>query len=108
MVSDADEAFHTPDGDVHWNESGWFGFHVPQRQLNGFVYYFYDVRTGASGGGPALWDPSGEEIYDCLFYDWNWNQRSAPLEFSDFRLPNSLRHQVLDPMKRYRLSYSQS
>ena len=57
-----------------WNESGWFGFNIPDRDINGFVYYFHDVRTGVSGGGPALWDPSGQEVYDCLFYDWRWHQ----------------------------------
>ena len=108
QIGEADEVFHPAGDDVNWNESGWFGFAVPERNINGFVYYFHDPRTGVSGGGPALWDPSGEEIYDCLFYDWNWNQRAAqPLDFHDFSLPNSLRHEVLEPMKRYRLSYSQ-
>jgi hypothetical protein len=75
--------------------------------MNGFVYFFHDVRTGRSGGGPALWDPTGEQTYDCRFYDWRWIQpATGPLDFGDFRLPNGLRHQVIEPMQRYRLSYS--
>ena len=89
----ADEVFHPAGDDVDWNESGWFGFAIPQRDINGFFYYFHDIRTGVSGGGPALWDPSGEEAYDCLFYDWRWHQPpTGPLDFQDFCLPNSLRH----------------
>lgn len=108
QIGEADEVFHPAGDDVDWNESGWFGFALPERLINGFVYYFHDVRTSVSGGGPALWDPSGEETYDCLFYDWRWHQRpAAPLVFRDFSLPNSLRHEVLEPMRRYRLSYSQ-
>src|SRR5262245_15144391 len=104
----ADEIFHPAGEDPWWNESGWFGFAVPERDINGFVYYFHDVRTGISGGGPALWDPSGEQVYDCLFYDWRWHQPpTGPVDFRDFTLPNSLGHQVLEPMRRYRLSYSQ-
>ena len=104
----ADEIFHPAGEDPWWNESGWFGFAVPERDINGFVYYFHDVRTGISGGGPALWDPSGEQVYDCLFYDWRWHQPpTGPLDFQEFTLPNSLGHQVLEPMRRYRLSYSQ-
>jgi hypothetical protein len=107
-VDRADETFHPAGDDALWNESGWFGFAVPERNMNGFVYYFHDVRTKVSGGGPALWDPTGEEVYDCLFYDWSWNQRPAhSLDFRDFQLPNSLRHEVLEPMQSYRLSYSQ-
>jgi hypothetical protein len=104
----SDEVFHPAGDDPNWNESGWFGFAIPERDINGFVYYFHDVRTGVSGGGPALWDPSGEQPYDCLFYDWRWNQPpTGPLEFTDFVLPNSLRHQVLEPMQRYRLTYDE-
>ncbi len=90
-IGEADEVFHPAGDDDYWNESGWFGFSIPERDINGFVYYFHDVRTGVSGGGPALWDPSGEEPYDCLFYDWRWRQPpTGPLDFRDFRLPNSL------------------
>jgi hypothetical protein len=106
-IGAADEVFHPAGEDADWNESGWFGFNVPQRDINGFVYYFHDVRTGVSGGGPALWDPSGEEVYDCLFYDWRWHQPpTGTLDFGDFTLPNSLRHEVVEPMQRYRLSYA--
>ena len=104
----ADEVFHAPGDDEDWCESGWFGFNIPQRKINGFVYYVHDVRTGVSGGGPALWDPSGEEVYDCLFYDWRWRHPpTGPLDFADFRPPNSLRHEIVEPMKRYRLSYAE-
>lgn len=107
-VGVADERFHAASQDPVWNESGWFGFSIPRRDINGFVYYFHDVRTGVSGGGPALWDPSGEQTYDCLFYDWRWTQPlTGALDFADFTLPNSLRHEVLEPMQRYRLSYSE-
>jgi hypothetical protein len=101
-----DETFHPAGDDPYWNESGWFGFAVPERDINGFVYYFHDVRTGIAGGGPALWDPTGEEVYDCLFYDWRWQQPpTGALHFADFTLPNSLRHTVVEPAHRYRLSY---
>jgi hypothetical protein len=106
-ITTFDESFHPAGADPHWNESAWFGFAIPERDINGFVYFFHDVRTGVSGGGPALWDPTGEETYDCLFYDWRWMQPpTGPLDYADFRLPNSLRHEALEPQQRYRLSYS--
>jgi len=107
-IDASDEVFHAAGDDPYWNESAWFGFAIPERAMNGFVYFFHDVRTGVSGGGPALWDPRGEETYDCRFYDWRWLQPpTGPLDFADFRLPNSLRHEVLAPLERYRLSYSE-
>jgi hypothetical protein len=108
QIEAGDEMFHPAGQDPYWNESAWFGIPIPERTMNGFVYFFHDVRTGVSGGGPALWDPSGEETYDCRFYDWRWTQPpTGPLDFADFRLPNSLRHEVLEPLQRYRLSYSE-
>jgi hypothetical protein len=102
-----DEAFHPAGEDPHWSESAWFGFAVPERDLIGFFYYFHDVRTGVGGGGPALWDPSGEEIYTCRFYDWRWHQPpTGPLDQRDFTLPNTLRHRMVEPMQRYQLSYA--
>jgi hypothetical protein len=106
-ASDLNEAFHTATDDPHWAESGCFAISVPERDINGFVYYFHDNRTGSSGGGPALWDPSGEQPHDCLFYDWRWRQPlTGPMDFNDFTLPNTLRHQVVEPLTRYRLTYS--
>jgi hypothetical protein len=66
------------------------------------------VRTGVSGGGPALWDPSGEETYTCRFYDWRWMQPPRlGLDHHDLTLPNSLRHRVVEPMQRYHLTYAE-
>ncbi|WP_280514661.1 hypothetical protein [Mycobacterium asiaticum] len=38
---------------------------MPERDLNGFLYFFQDVRSGISAGGPALWDPTRETPDDC-------------------------------------------
>lgn len=104
---------HPHDGDFHaatdhpdWAESGCFAVSVPERDLTGFVYFFYDARLGTAGGGPALWDPSGEHQYDCRYYDWQWRQPpTGALRFTDFTLPNGLRHQVLEPSVHHRVSY---
>ena len=107
ILGEADEVFH-PAVTTSTGTRRLVRLQHPDRDINGFVYYFHDVRTGVSGGGPALWDPSGHEVYDCLFYDWRWHQPpTGQLDFRDFCLPNSLRHEVLEPMQRYRLSYSQ-
>jgi hypothetical protein len=103
-----DGAFHSPTDDPDWAESSCFTVSIPERDINGFIYYFHDVRCGISGGGPALWDPTGEQPYDCLFYDWRWRQPpTGPIDFDDFTLPNGLRHRVTERSRRYRLGYAQ-
>jgi hypothetical protein len=106
-IDASDESFHPAGSDPYWNESSWFHFSIPDRDMIGFVYFFYDVRTGVSGGGPALWDPTGEETYNCRFYDWRWMQPPTPgLDHRDLVLPSGLRHRVLEPMTSYQLTYS--
>jgi hypothetical protein len=36
--------------------SGWFEFNIPQRDINGFVYYFHDLREQVRAliGPPAI------------------------------------------------------
>ncbi len=106
-IDATDEFFHAASDDADWKESGWFGFSIPDRDINVFTYYFHDVRTGVSGGGPAVWDPTGQEVYDCLFYDCRWNQPlTGAMDYTDFTLPNSLHHRVAEPLRRYQLAYS--
>ena len=106
-IDATDEVFHAGD-DPHFNESVWFSFAIPEREMNGFVYFFHNSRTGTSGGGPALWDTSGEDMYNCRFYDWRWLQPpTGPLDYRDFTLPNTARHEMVDPLQRYHLSYSE-
>ncbi len=71
--------------------------------------------TTSTTSAPGLrWRPRsvGPErargVHDCLFYDWRWRQPpTGALNFRDFSLPNSLRHEVVEPMQRYRLSSSE-
>lgn len=103
-----DEVFHPAGEDPHWIETIWVSFQVPEHALNGWVYIWHDARSGISGGGPAVWDPTGEQDYDCLFYDWRWLQpRTGGLDYHDFRLPNSTRQQMREPLRCYHYSYDE-
>jgi hypothetical protein len=102
-----DEVFHPCNSDPWWNESAWYSFNVPGREVNGFVYFYYNVRLRLAGGGPAVWDPSGEQMYDCLFCDWDWFQPVPEgLVFEKFTLPSSLSQEMVSPLDTYGLTYS--
>ena len=71
LIRPEDDYFHhgTRTDNPFWNESAWFPFHVPERELCGFVYMNHRPNMNFSMTGVALWDPSGEQTYDCLYYD---------------------------------------
>jgi hypothetical protein len=110
LIRPEDDSFHHDirTDDPFWNESGWFPFHVPERELSGFVYMNHRPNMNFSMTGVALWDPSGEETYDCLYYDW-WE--FAPLngttntEMFDYSTPNGLTVRCVEPLKTFTMQY---
>jgi len=50
----------------YWNESAWFSFMEPSRDLSGFVYFHHRPNMGYTMGGVAAWDPSGDETWKML------------------------------------------
>lgn len=111
----ADDLFHHRDPgalnntDPLWNESLYFSFSVPERDINGFVYCFHRPNIGLSCGGPALWDSSGSTSWNCLYYDWNWLQAlPADAEATTFQLESSMAVRAEEPLTRYAMSYDRN
>lgn len=106
MIGEQDDLFHDNRGDPHWNESTWVPFSVPEKLLNGWIYFFHRTTLGYTIGGVAAWDPSGEEIWNCRYHDWGIPYPTpADANMYDFTLPNSLNVRCLEPMKSYRFTY---
>lgn len=107
MIKVEDDFFHTKSQDPYWNESSWFGFQLPERRMTGYVYFYHRPNLGYTVGGVALWDPTGENVHDCLHYDWgDPYPMPAGAQMYDFALPNGLRVQMLEPLKSFRFQYS--
>lgn len=106
MTSPNDDLFHRASTDPYWNESAWFGFTVPQRSLTGWVYCYHRPNMNFSVGGVALWDPSGEYPWDCLYYDWG-NPVSLPptAEMFDFSLDSGLTVHCREPLHSFNLNF---
>jgi hypothetical protein len=77
---------------------------IPERRVSGFVYLYYRPNMNLAAGGAALWDPSGEEIYDCLFYEFN-EHLPFPIgaDMFDASLQNGLTFEVLELLQSYRM-----
>jgi len=106
MITAADEYFHERSADPHWNESGWFAFNVADREISGWVYAYHRPNMGYTVGGVAIWDPTGEYTWDCLFHDWHDTMAlDASHNMFDFQAENSLSMRCIEPLKRHRLGY---
>ena len=106
MITPRDEYFHDRNDDPDWNESGWFSFMVPERQLSGMVYCYHRPNMPYSTGGFAAWDPSGDTYDSCLWYDLEQISPLAPgSEMFDFSLRSGLTVACVEPLSEYRLQY---
>lgn len=103
---DVDNFCPTPSDDLYWNESAWFSFSIPEKEIHGMVYYFFRPNMNLLMGGPILWDGSGAHIWDCLYYDWHHFQTipEGAGKF-DFTSHTSLDVKVLEPRRKYQLRY---
>jgi hypothetical protein len=105
-ISVEDDLFHDPGNDPYWNESAWFGFNIPERQISGWVYFYHRPNMKYSIGGLALWDPTGQNTYDCLYYNvGDTVELPGGAEMFDFELASGLSVECAKPLHEYRLSY---
>ncbi len=106
QVNVADEYFHRPSKDPYWSENSLLGFSIPERNLCGFIYFYFRPNMNLVVAGPAIWDNTGEEVYNCRYYGWD-QHLSMPenCEMFDFELPNSLSCKMIEPQKEYHFRY---
>jgi hypothetical protein len=106
MIVPQDDLLHRGSADPYWNESAWFGFTVPERSLTGWVYCYHRPNMNFSVGGVALWDPSGEHAWDCLYYDWGTPVPLSPdTEMFDFSLESGLTIRCHEPLTSFSLDF---
>lgn len=102
----ADEHFHRRSDDPYWSENTLLGFTAPERNLCGFIYYYFRPNMNLVVAGPAIWDNSGEDVYNCLYYGWDQHLAMPEgADMYDFELSNSLTAEMVEPHEEYRFTY---
>ena len=102
-LSLADRFCDNPGDSPYWNESVWFSFSLPEKQIHGLVQCYFRPSMGMLNGG----DPSGTYSWNCLYYNWSHFQ-SIPggnQEKFNMRAHNSLSVRVIEPLSSYAISY---
>lgn len=80
-----------PDDEPFWNESGLFGFMVPERKINGYFYVWHRPNMNLTSAGVALWDDIGTESHNCLYSEWfHFNPMSPDTDMFNFKLGNGM------------------
>lgn len=106
MIRPEDDSFHERNDDPYWNESSIYTLMIPERKMGGFVYVYHRPNMKLSAGGTALWDPSGEELYDCLYYEFDEHQELPEgADMFDFTLRSGLTFEPIELLKSYHIVF---
>ena len=74
--------------------------------MSGFIYFYRRPNMNLVVAGPAMWDHSGEDVYNCLYYGWDQHLAIPDgAEMFNFALSNSLSCRMIDPQQEYRFRY---
>ncbi len=97
--------------DPYWAESSWFSWAIPEKNINGFFYNHFRPNMNCLLSGPAMWDSSGEHVWNFRYFDWQL-MRVLPkgkygVDYNKFQFetPWSLSINMLEPLQRYQLKY---
>jgi hypothetical protein len=106
MMSVGHDRFHERTDDPYWNESAWFSFMIPERDLHGMLYMYFRPNMKLAAAGPYIWDLSGEQIYDCLYYGFD-PMMAMPddIDMFDVSLDNSYTVRTIEPHKAFEFTY---
>jgi hypothetical protein len=111
IITEADDIFHKRTDHPYWNESGWFGFNIPERQTSGCMYIHQRPNRGYAWAGLILWDPTANEIHDCLWHDFAPQHlepaAQTPLQAKvfEFTTPGGLTVRNPEPLQRFEFEY---
>lgn len=106
QIKPEDDNFHARNDNPYWNESAWFSFFIPDRNVDGWLYVWHRPNMNLSAGGVAVWDGSGTNSHDCLYYSFEpFNPLPDGADMFEFELANGLRFHCEEPLKSYDVGF---
>ena len=105
MIKPEDADFHfKPDSHWQWAETLALPFHVPEAHLNGIIYVLARPMMGVAMCDISLHDRLTDLWEEQLYID-NQQHLPCPKSLLDIDLPNGLKLESIEPVKRYHAVY---
>lgn len=103
-----DDNFHDPETDAWFeHETVWFWWFNAERKLGAWNYHFLRPNIGVCGGGLFVFDDTTWFHMEVPYYfDYTNMPLPAERDFRDFTFPHGERFQMLDPLRHYKITYS--
>ncbi len=107
-VEPTDELLHPPSspGDPDAAETSYFGFSVPERDLNCAIYHWFHPVLGLVSGGVILVRGEVESAARADFIDYRNFMPMPTGDIDDVTHPSGVRVRVVKPLEEIELAYS--
>ncbi|MET0661119.1 MAG: hypothetical protein ABW110_23520 [Steroidobacteraceae bacterium] len=101
------QANRTVEGDS-LTETQYFGFNVPHAALHGYMYCWHHPNLKVVSGGVWSWRGIKRESLACELFDQRLFMSDALLanDLHSYRLDNGYSVEILEPLQRHRVRYS--
>jgi len=103
-----DDLFHAVVKDPpDWAETAWFAANVPERDLVIWFYPLFRRDLGVMSCGIYVFGPGYSEPWEMLYYKQAWHMPipADAVGACEFQLPNSLAYTIIEPLRKYHISY---
>lgn len=89
-------------------ETQYFGFCIPEKRIHAYAYLWHHPNLHIVGGGLFVWQGHKRTVTHAELCDYRDYMSDAVLknDLHHFRLENSYSVEVLEPLKRLRMTYS--
>ena len=109
-IGPADDDFHDEEMSDRWweTETCWFSWNVPERAMGGWAYCQARPNANLCNGGAWVWDDRGAYPWELAYRAEYSGLQLAPRaerDMRDFEWPNGVHVRVLEPLRRYAISY---
>lgn len=105
-IAPEDDGFHPYSTHPYETETFWASFHVPELRLGGWFYNQVLFNQGVCNGGAWVWDDSPAPARYELFEHGLPLGHAEDMDLRDVHLPTGNHLQALEPLRRYRVQYS--
>lgn len=114
LSSSLDHFFPDTGSDPYWTESSWFSWSIPEKDICGLIWMHFRPNMNCLCGGVAMWDSSGQHVWDFPFFDFQTMRLLPEGRFGidydkyDFVTPWSLAVRMVEPLQTYRIAYDRA
>ena len=108
VITAADASLHAPTSDdPTWAETNFFGFYVPQLQLNCGVYTLFRANLGVGLSTICMNSKRVRAPWEADYCDMQMHLPMGPdFDLCDYRLPNGLSVRAIEPNMAYEVDFS--